>query len=171
MDARVKKLIEEQEEKLRKEKEEAKERLLQRLGFGKRKYVEEDEVKINGSSKYEYDAVAKRFYLKEQNQEIGEPVELSDEDYEELLKYFPLKKQDTRSMSKPAVGALGIMAYIILILGLIGAIGMGVGVGGGDGIVLCILSCFSVMLAAAFMISIDKILENIKAIREYLEKK
>lgn len=172
MNEQVLKLIEKQKESLKKEKQEAKEKHLIALGLvkdvanseGERKYVDEKEVHAGNVSQYSWDRKVEKYYLKGVS---VVPIDVTDEEYEEICRYFPPQQKLTNkkhTITPIGIGLLGIIGIIIFAISTIAASS----ITHEDGFVAFAVFC-SGGITCAFMVTLSRMLEVLKGIKKCLE--
>ncbi|HHT22798.1 MAG TPA: hypothetical protein GXZ87_05735 [Bacteroidales bacterium] len=118
MNEKVKTLIESKKQKLHEEKTKQKQKHLIDLGLvdstkRKRFYVD---VPIEGAL---YDEVEKRYYINK-----PKPLDVTDDEYEEICKYFPPNESYTNQEVELTTveNTLNTLAYVVLWIGIIGGV-------------------------------------------------
>ena len=89
-----------------------------------------------------------------------QPIEISDEDYEELLKYFP-KEEDDIPVGSGIASVITVIGVLTMICGLIGGFYLLTDVSGALGLISIIYSFVSGFLFLGFA-EIIKMLKQIK---------
>lgn len=157
MNEQVAKFIEKAKEEAKKEAEDVKRGHLFSLGLlEKREYISRGELGEQRDG-LKWDPVKGQYYK-------SFPIEITEEEYAEICRYAPPKPKIKQEELNVGIGVLGVIGYIVLGIGIISAIAMI-----GDMPVVALTTFASCGITCAFMVTLGKMLEVLKAIKRKID--